>query len=163
MADHNLYDKQLDNWIENEKIAANLLNLVGQLMYDKGIEVVIFRQNILDVGVTELMRLVSYAENVVKRKIELNIALEIAKEITKMQLPPSKLDLGLLTAEFLEESPKNYTEFLEEKLKWNALGYNYWNQIVCRAPDPNTKYIAIETPIGNKYVCFKQTNQKPQQ
>ena len=116
MADHNLYDKQLDNWIENEKIAANLLNLVGQLMYDKGIEVVIFRQNILDVGVTELMRLVSYAENVVKRKIELNIALEIAKEITKMQLPPSKLDLGLLTAEFLEESPKNYTEFLEEKL-----------------------------------------------
>ena len=116
MADHNLYDKQLDNWIENEKIAANLLNLVGQLMYDKGIEVVIFRQNILDVGVTELMRLVSYAENVVKRKIELNIALEIAKEITKMQLPPSKLDLGLLTAEFLEESQKNYTEFLEEKL-----------------------------------------------
>ena len=116
MADHNLYDKQLDNWIENEKIAANILNLVGQLMYDKGIEVVIFRQNILDVGVTELMRLVSYAENVVKRKIELNIALEIAKEITKMQLPPSKLDLGLLTAEFLEESPKNYTEFLEEKL-----------------------------------------------
>ena len=116
MADHNLYDKQLDNWIENEKIAANLLNLVGQLMYDKGIEVVIFRQNILDVGVTELMRLVSYAENVVKRKIELNIALEIAKEITKMQLPPSKLDLGLLTAEFLEESQKNYTQFLEEKL-----------------------------------------------
>ena len=116
MADHNLYDKQLDNWIENEKIAANLLNLVGQLMYDKGIEVVIFRQNILDVGVTELMRLVSYAENVVKRKIKLNIALEIAKEITKMQLPPSKLDLGLLTAEFLEESQKNYTEFLEEKL-----------------------------------------------
>ena len=116
MADHNLYDKQLDNWIENEKIAANLLNLVGQLMYDKGIEVVIFRQNILDVGVTELMRLVSYAENVVKRKIKLNIALEIAKEITKMQLPPSKLDLGLLTAEFLEESSKNYTEFLEEKL-----------------------------------------------
>jgi len=116
MADHNLYDKQLDNWIENEKIAANLLNLVGQLMYDKGIEVVIFRQNILDVGVTELMRLVSYAENVVKRKIKLNIALEIAKEITKMQLPPSKLDLGLLTAEFLEESQKNYTKFLEEKL-----------------------------------------------
>ena len=116
MADHNLYDKQLDNWIENEKIAANLLNLVGQLMYDKGIEVVIFRQNILDVGVTELMRLVSYAENVVKRKIKLNIALEIAKEITKMQLPPSKLDLGLLTAEFLEESQKNYTQFLEEKL-----------------------------------------------
>ena len=40
-------------------------------MYDKGIEIVLFRQNILDVGVTELMRLVSYAENVVREKLNL--------------------------------------------------------------------------------------------
>ena len=53
-------------------------------------------------------------------------------------------------------------EFLEEKLKWNAKGYNYWDQIECRAPDPNAKSIVITTPIGNKYVCFKQTNMKPQ-
>ncbi|MAL87232.1 MAG: hypothetical protein CMI23_12860 [Opitutae bacterium] len=54
-------------------------------------------------------------------------------------------------------------EFLEEKLKWNAQGYNYWDQIECRAPDPNAKSIVITTPIGNKYVCFKQTNMKPTQ
>ena len=76
MINQNSYDKQLSNWIDNEKIAANLLNLIGQLMYDKGIEIVLFRQNILDVGVTELMRLVSYAENVVERKIKLDTALK---------------------------------------------------------------------------------------
>ena len=53
-------------------------------------------------------------------------------------------------------------EFLDEKLKWNAMGYNYWEQIECRAPDPNAKSITIEKPIGNHYVCFKQTNIKPQ-
>ena len=68
MTNHNHYDIELKNWIDNEKIAANLLNLIGQLMYDKGIEIVLFRQNILDVGVTELMRLLSYAENVIERK-----------------------------------------------------------------------------------------------
>ena len=57
MINQNSYDKQLSNWIDNEKIAANLLNLIGQLMYDKGIEIVLFRQNILDVGVTELIPL----------------------------------------------------------------------------------------------------------
>ena len=76
MINQNSYDKQLNNWIDNEKIAANLLNLIGQLMYDRGIEIVLFRQNILDVGVTELMRLVSYAENVVERKIKLDTALK---------------------------------------------------------------------------------------
>ena len=54
-------------------------------------------------------------------------------------------------------------EFLDEKLKWNAQGYNYWDQIECRAPDPNAKSIVITTPIGNEYVCFKQTNMKPTQ
>lgn len=54
-------------------------------------------------------------------------------------------------------------EFLDEKLKWNELGYNYWEQIGCRAPDPNAKSITIKTPIGNEYVCFKQTNVRPQQ
>jgi len=54
-------------------------------------------------------------------------------------------------------------EFLDEKLKWNAQGYNYWDQIECRSPDPNAKSIVITTPIGNKYVCFKQTNMKPTQ
>ena len=117
MINQNSYDKQLNNWIDNEKIAANLLNLVGQLMYDRGIEIVLFRQNILDVGVTELMRLVSYAENVVERKIKLDTALKLTEEITSMELPPSKLDLGLLTAEFLEENTNDHKIFLKNKLQ----------------------------------------------
>ena len=117
MTNHNHYDIELKNWIDNEKIAANLLNLIGQLMYDKGIEIVLFRQNILDVGVTELMRLLSYAENVIERKIELETALILAQEITDMELPPSKLDLGLLTAEFHEDNSTNHRLFLENKLQ----------------------------------------------
>ena len=117
MTNHNHYDIELKNWIDNEKIAANLLNLIGQLMYDKGIEIVLFRQNILDVGVTELMRLLSYTENVIERKIELETALILAQEITDMELPPSKLDLGLLTAEFHEDNSANHKLFLENKLQ----------------------------------------------
>ena len=117
MTNHNHYDIELKNWIDNEKIAANLLNLIGQLMYDKGIEIVLFRQNILDVGVTELMRLLSYAENVIERKIELETALILAQEITDMELPPSKLDLGLLTAEFHEDNSTDHRLFLETKLQ----------------------------------------------
>lgn len=123
MTNHNHYDIELKNWIDNEKIAANLLNLIGQLMYDKGIEIVLFRQNILDVGVTELMRLLSYAENVIERKIELETALILAQEITDMELPPSKLDLGLLTAEFHEDNSTNHRLFLETKLQ-NVLNSN---------------------------------------
>jgi glyceraldehyde 3-phosphate dehydrogenase len=116
MTNPNLYETQFNDWISNEKTAVNLLNYSGQLMYDKGIEIVLFRQNILDVGVTELMRLFSYAENVVKRKIDIQTALELITEINSLSLPPSKLDIGLLTAEYIENPSKNYKDFLKEKL-----------------------------------------------
>ena len=48
-------------------------------------------------------------------------------------------------------------EFFDEKIKWEKLGYNFWEQIECRAPDPNAKSLPIITPIGNEYVCYKQT------
>ena len=48
-------------------------------------------------------------------------------------------------------------EFFDEKIKWEKLGYNFWEQIKCRAPDPNAKSLPIITPIGNEYVCYKQT------
>ena len=115
MINQELYNDQFNNWISNEKTAVNLLNYCGQLMYDKGIEIVLFRQNILDVGVTELMRLFSYAENVVKRKIDIQTALELVKEINKLNLPPSKLDIGLLTAEFVEEKSVNINDFLKQQ------------------------------------------------
>ena len=38
------YENQLNNWIDKEKSAVNLLNSVGTLMYDKGIEIVLFRK-----------------------------------------------------------------------------------------------------------------------
>ena len=98
----NKYNNQFESWLSEEKIAVNLLNSAGMLMYDKGIEIILFRQNILDVGVTELMRLFDYAQNVVKREINIKIADLLIEEITNLTLPPSKLDIGLLTAEFIE-------------------------------------------------------------
>ncbi|MBO97424.1 MAG: glyceraldehyde-3-phosphate dehydrogenase [Flavobacteriales bacterium] len=119
------YDKQLNNWIENEKSGVNLLNSVGTLMYDKGIELVLFRNQLLEIGVSELLDLFSYANKVVNRKTDVKTATLISNEILKMDLPPSKIDIGLLTAEFLE-GDMNLDEFLN--LKLNHI-INHKNQI----------------------------------
>ena len=117
MIDPNTYENQFNDWVSNEKIAANFLNYSSQLMYGKGIEVVLFRQNILDVGVTELMRLFSYAKNVIKREINIESALELTKVISTLNLPPSKLDVGLLTAEYIESNANDANAFFNLLLK----------------------------------------------
>jgi len=45
-------------------------------------------------------------------------------------------------------------EYIDTMNAQLAEGYS-WKQIECRAPDESLPHIAIETPIGNKYVCNK--------
>ena len=110
------YENQLDDWIKKEKSGINLLNSVGTLMYDKGIELVLFRNQLLEIGVSELMNFFAYANNVVKRKTNIETANLLANEMLKMDLAPSKLDIGLLTAEYIESGAPDANVFLSDKL-----------------------------------------------
>ena len=50
-------------------------------------------------------------------------------------------------------------EFFKAKVENEANGYTYWERIEpCRAPSEELGVYSmpIETPIGNKYVCYKQ-------
>ena len=110
------YDKQLNDWVNKEKLGVDLLNSVGTLMYDKGIELVLFRKHILEIGVSELMNYFSYANNIVGRENNVETATLLASEMLKMDLAASKIDIGLLTAEYIEENATNANVFLSEKL-----------------------------------------------
>ena len=110
------YDKQLNNWVNKEKSGVDLLNSVGTLMYDKGIELVLFRKHILEIGVSELMNYFSYANNIVGRENNVETATLLASEMLKIDLAASKIDIGLLTAEYIEENATNANVFLSEKL-----------------------------------------------
>ena len=110
------YETQLNDWVDKEKLAVNLLKSVGTLMYEKGIELVLFRNQLLEVGVSELLHLFSYANNVVGRTINIKTATILASEMIKIDLVPSKIDIGLLTAEFIESKSTDSNIFLLNKL-----------------------------------------------
>jgi glyceraldehyde 3-phosphate dehydrogenase len=110
------YEKQLNNWINKEKAGVNLLNSVGALMYDKGIELILFRRQLLEIGVSELMNFISYANNVVGRENNVETANLLAAEMLNMDLAPSKIDIGRLTAEYIESGETNANDFLSKKL-----------------------------------------------
>ena len=60
--------------------------------------------------------------------------------------------LGIMT--FLALWSWDNREYIDTMNAQLAEGYK-WKQIECRAPDESLPHIAIETPIGNKYVCYK--------
>ena len=112
----NSYENQLNNWVNKEKSGVDLLNSVGTLMYDKGIELVLFRNKLLEIGVSELLNYISYAKKVVGRENNIETATLLAKEMINMNLSPSKIDIGILTAEYIESESTESNTFLSEKL-----------------------------------------------
>ena len=73
------YEKELQNYIDNEKAAIKLANYVGELLFDKGIELVLFRNHLLDTTNSEIINLHDYAEKVVGKKIFIKTTAAIAE------------------------------------------------------------------------------------
>ncbi|MFN5912057.1 MAG: glyceraldehyde-3-phosphate dehydrogenase, partial [Bacteroidota bacterium] len=72
----------------------------------------------LDTTISELLNLHEYAKNVVQKPIDIFTTSELAAELLKLDLAPSKLDIGKLASEWLNEHDQynSKSEFLRSKL-----------------------------------------------
>ena len=112
------YEKNLKSWIGDEKAALELIAVVGKLWFDKSIELVIFRNQMVDRSASELLQLHHYAREVVKHALTVQDTLKIAKAIYRSQVAPSRLDVGKIAVDWLDEKSKyeNELAFINKKL-----------------------------------------------
>jgi glyceraldehyde 3-phosphate dehydrogenase len=112
------YEKELDNYVKNERAAVKLARYVGELLYDKGIELVLFRNHLVDITTSEIINLHDYAEKVVGKQIYVTTTSELAEEIFKLEISPAKIDIGKLAYEWIQEGSafNSKAEFLNNKL-----------------------------------------------
>ena len=65
------YENELNAHIKRERAAVVLASKTGELLYDKGIELVLFRNHLLDVTISEILNLHEYAIKVVNKPIDI--------------------------------------------------------------------------------------------
>lgn len=112
------YEQELKSHVEQERAAVKLSAKVGELLYDKGIELVFFRNHLVDVTIAEILKLHVYSKRVVNKPVDIFTSTELAEEILQMDLAPSKLDIGKLSSEYLSEKDNfsSKADFLKSKL-----------------------------------------------
>src|SRR5690606_24910309 len=93
------YEAGLKDYVDREKSAVDLLSSVGQLMFEHGVELVFFRNHLLDIRTSEGIKLFSCAGDVVHRPIDIATTAELARTLLTMGLAPSKSDIGRLAHE----------------------------------------------------------------
>ncbi len=120
----NTYEKELNNWIAEEKQAIEFISIIGQLWYDKSVELIIYRKQLVDTSASEILNHHLYARTIIGKNITIDISLAIAKAMIALDLAPSRIDIGRLGAEWISEKEvfgNDVTEFTKAKLK-NHIG-----------------------------------------
>lgn len=114
----NKYQSEFQNWIEKEKKAIELINVIGKLWFDRSIELVLFRKPLFDVSSSEILAHHQYAKEVSGKEISIFETLELANAILNSNVAPSRIDVGRLAAEWLDQSgdSKSVTEFVINQL-----------------------------------------------
>ena len=112
------YEKELSFQADRRRATVAFIKIASDLWYDNAIELVLFRNQVMDRNVSQILDLHEYAEGFVEKPISIFDTVEIAQAIKSLNLPPSKLDIGKLTYEYhLEEKDCNATSFIANKLK----------------------------------------------
>jgi len=113
------YQNQLNDWINHEKAALELIGFIGKLWFERSIELILFRNQLHDRSASEIMNLHLYAKNIVKKPITVYDTVALANEIYKSNAGPGRIDIGKLAFEWHNEKAKykSPTDFINDKLK----------------------------------------------
>ena len=119
MDNNTLYEKELSLQTDRRKAGIELIKITSDLWYDKSIELVLFRNQLLDKNVSDIINFHEYAGEFVQKPINIFDSVEIARSIQNLDLPPSRIDIGKLTYEYhLEDNKYNDCRaFVIDKLK----------------------------------------------
>ncbi|MCL4157167.1 UNVERIFIED_CONTAM: hypothetical protein GTU68_022704, partial [Idotea baltica] len=112
------YESELAFQADRRRATVEFIKIVSDLWYDNAIELILFRNQLINRSVSEILNLIEYASEFVQKPISIFDAVEISRAIQEVDLPPAKLDIGKLAYEFhLEEDEEDVVKFVSEKLK----------------------------------------------
>ncbi|WP_437395139.1 glyceraldehyde-3-phosphate dehydrogenase [Flagellimonas lutimaris] len=119
MSNISSYEKELAFQADRRKATTEFIKIISDLWYDKAIEVVLFKNQIIDKNVSDIINLHEYAGEFVQKPMSIFDSVEILRAINDLNLPPAKLDIGKLTYEYHnnQNAHLNVKAFVIDKLK----------------------------------------------
>ena len=94
------YSQKVHARIRSERLAVDINACVHELFYDRGVEISMFRNSLIDRSASEVLELHQYAKDVVGKKIHVDDSIEMLRALKKTAIENAKLDIGRLTYEW---------------------------------------------------------------
>lgn len=113
------YEENLKVWIDDMKAANELIDIAHKMWYDKSIELILFRRQMLDRSASSILHKHSYVNNIIKKPLIIQDSLLLARAMAELNIAPARIDIGRLNSEWIEEKEKyefNQKNFIAAKL-----------------------------------------------
>ncbi|MCF8233828.1 MAG: glyceraldehyde-3-phosphate dehydrogenase [Bacteroidales bacterium] len=117
--DNGNYESSLQKWFTDEKVANDFISVMTRLFYDKSVELILFRSQLIDRSASVVLYKHSYAERTIGKVLDIRDSMELANAIYECNVGPSRLDIGKLNYEWTN-SKNDYAdakEFIKDKLR----------------------------------------------
>ncbi|MBK9290686.1 MAG: glyceraldehyde-3-phosphate dehydrogenase [Bacteroidetes bacterium] len=113
------FDASLRHWIDHEQAAAELINVVSRLWYEKSVELILLRSVLVNRGTGKILNKHIRAETILKKPVRVQDSLMIAKAILNQDIAPARIDIGRLNSEWTDEKDKypDVDSFVKDKLR----------------------------------------------
>ena len=113
-------EAELADWREREKSALDLLQIAGELRFDRAIDFTIFRRLVYDCRASQVLQALQRSQDYSKRPIGIDLVLSLAYAVAQLDhLHTCKVDLGRLATEWLTRSGgyANMDAFVVDRLR----------------------------------------------
>lgn len=113
------FEQEIKGFTEKQNAALEFIETVNHLWFNNTIELVLFRNQLIDRRVSFILNLHQHAKALADSPLSIFETLRIAKAIEQMQLTPARIDIGKLALEVSQQeiAPESLASFLEGKLK----------------------------------------------
>ena len=95
------FEHTLKNWISDEKAATAFISVIARLWFDKSVELILFRRQLLERSASSILSKHSYAELIIKKPLKIQDSLMLAEALLHTDLAPARIDIGRLNKEWI--------------------------------------------------------------
>ncbi len=118
MTQQTAFEDQIKSYKSNQNACVKLIQIVSDLWYNQSIELVLFRNQLIDRRVSFILNLHQESKVYADQALSIEETLKVAEAIADAQLAPSRIDIGKLALQIRQQgvSDDQIPSFIGEKL-----------------------------------------------
>jgi glyceraldehyde 3-phosphate dehydrogenase len=113
----NKQEQYLKDWIGQDEIAEAMLPLIGRLYRDRGVNIEVYGQTLVNKSAIEILNAHRFAQQILESDLTVRNTNPVLQAIGAMDLSPSRIDIGKLTVGYRSlAEKKSVADYVSETL-----------------------------------------------